>query len=133
MSNYIANAASDAAETVLNYEDEILEQLLDAGEASDDLLNDYPNGDAWHHESHVDRDYNLQEAALLLGELRDYEETDSGLWQAVNRGEPLLQWLLTLMGTRSTQRGVTLSRESMSRSPILSATWTLRRRLRRQL
>jgi len=79
--NYCADAYSDAKETVDNYLDEIVDQLVDSGEASDDLLNDYGNGDRWHHESHVDRDYDLQEAAQLLSELSDHEETDSGLWE----------------------------------------------------
>lgn len=81
--SYRQDAASDAAETVHNFEDEILEQLLDKGEASDDLLNDYPNGDSWHHECHVDKDYSLQEAAELLDDLSEHEETDSGLWEGL--------------------------------------------------
>lgn len=81
--SYREDAASDAAETVHNFEDEILEQLLDKGEASDDLNNDYPNGDAWHHECHVDKDYSLQEAADLLDDLSEHEETDSGLWEGL--------------------------------------------------
>jgi len=81
--SYRQDAASDAAETIRNFEDEILEQLLDKGEASDDLLNDYPNGDSWHHERHVDKDYNLQEAGELFNDLSDYEETDSGLWEGL--------------------------------------------------
>jgi hypothetical protein len=55
--NYLREAADDAADTVRNFADEILEQLIDDGKASDDLLNDYPNGDAWHHECHVDKWY----------------------------------------------------------------------------
>ena len=43
--NYLREAADDAADTVRNFADEILEQLLDDGKASDDLLNDYPDGD----------------------------------------------------------------------------------------
>ena len=79
--SYRADAESDARDTVGNFADEILEQLLDKGEASDDLLNDYPNGDAWHHENHVDKWWNLLEAAELIDELSDCEETDSGLWE----------------------------------------------------
>jgi len=79
--NYLQDAANDAAETVRNFADEILEQLLDKDEASDDLYNDYSNGDSWHHESHVDRSYNLTDAAELIDQLSDYEETDSGLWE----------------------------------------------------
>ena len=51
--DYEVSAESDAKETVRNFIGEILEQLTDKGEASDDLLNDYPNGEAWHHESHT--------------------------------------------------------------------------------
>jgi hypothetical protein len=79
--NYLREATDDAAETVRNFADEILEQLLDKGEASDDLLNDYPNGDAWHHESHVDKWYSLIDAAELIDQLSEFEEDDSGLWQ----------------------------------------------------
>lgn len=83
MSNYRQDAAIDAAETVSNFTDEILEQLIADGKASDDLLNDYPNGDRWHHECHVDKDYSLREAAELLDDLSDHEETDSGLWEGL--------------------------------------------------
>jgi exonuclease VII small subunit len=79
--DYRQNAQDDAQETVLEYLDEIVEQLENNGEASDDLYNDYSNGDAWHHESHVDRWYNLQEAADLLGQLSEYKEDDYGLWE----------------------------------------------------
>ena len=79
--NYLREAADDAADTVRNFADEILEQLLDDGKASDDLLNDYPDGDAWHHESHVDKWYSMIDAAILIDQLDEFEETDSGLWQ----------------------------------------------------
>lgn len=79
--NYLQQAADDAAETVRNFADEILEQLWDDGKASDDLLNDYPDGDAWHHENHVDKAYDLSEAANLIDELSAFEETDKGLWE----------------------------------------------------
>jgi len=79
--NYLREASDDAGETVRNFTDEILEMLLDKGEASDDLLNDYPNGDAWHHESHVDKWYSLHDAAAVLDQLDEFEETDSGLWE----------------------------------------------------
>ena len=81
--NYFREAADDAADTVRNFADEILEQLLDKGEASDDLLNDYPNGDAWHHECHVDKEYSLLDAATLLDQLMDFAEEDSGLWEGL--------------------------------------------------
>jgi len=80
---YFDSARSDAKDTVLEFIDDILESLVDNGEASDDLYNDYSNGDSYHHESHVDRDYDLLESAQILDELRDYEETDSGLWEGL--------------------------------------------------
>lgn len=81
--DYLSDAMDDAADTAREFLDQIVEQLTDSGEASDDLLNDYPNGDAYHHETHVDRAYNLQDAALLLDQLSDHEETDSGLWEGL--------------------------------------------------
>jgi chromosome segregation ATPase len=80
MSNYNEKAREKAREAVNSFRDEIVEQFLN-GEASDDLLNDYPGGDEYHYESHVDRDYNLIEAAMVLHQLCKYEETDKGLWQ----------------------------------------------------
>ena len=79
--NYRDNAESDARDCVSNFRDEIVEMLLNDGKASDDLLNDYPGGDCYHHESHTDKWYNLQEAAAVLDQLDEYEETDSGLWE----------------------------------------------------
>jgi hypothetical protein len=79
--NYLRETANNAADTVRNFADEILEQLLDDGKASDDLLNDYPNGDAWHHENHVDKWYSIIDAATLIDQLDEFEETDSGLWE----------------------------------------------------
>ena len=34
-----------------------------------------------NHENHVDKSYTLSEAAELLDDLDDYEETDEGLWE----------------------------------------------------
>lgn len=79
--NYRKAAESDAADTVEEFIDEIVERLVDRGEASNDLLNDYSHGDSYHHERHVDKEYDLKEAAELLDQLDDYEETDSGLWE----------------------------------------------------
>ena len=42
-----------------------------------------PNGDAWHHESHVDKWYSLHDAAAVLDQLDEFEETDSGLWEGL--------------------------------------------------
>ena len=85
MADYYADAKSDAKTCAQEYLDTIFQQVLDEGfgSVSDDLLNDYSDGDSYHHENHVDRDYNLSEAAEILNELSQYEETDSGLWQGL--------------------------------------------------
>lgn len=77
----VQEAQADAQEMAREFIDQICEQLIDNGKASTDLFNDYPNGDAYHHESHVDRDYDLTEAAAILDEYSEDEETDSGLWE----------------------------------------------------
>lgn len=81
--NYHGDAVSDARDTVRNFLDQICEQLADSGEASDDLFNDYADGDSYHHENHVDRFYNLSEAVEVLDQLSEFEETDSGLWEGL--------------------------------------------------
>lgn len=78
MSNWKDQAEEDAKDAVLHFEDEILEQLVDDDEASTEI-NDY--SDSYHHESHIDKDYGFIEAAQLIGELDDYEESDTGLWE----------------------------------------------------
>ena len=67
----------------------IVEQLENIGEASSDLYNDYSNGDAWHHECHVDRGYSLMEAADLLDQLAEHVETDGGLWESLEPREAI--------------------------------------------
>lgn len=84
--NYFKEAEGDALNTMENFIDEIIEQLGEKGKASDDLMNDYPNGDSYHHESHTDKSYTLLEAATLLDDLEEYEETDSGLWEGATGG-----------------------------------------------
>lgn len=79
--NYHEMAEDDARETVEEFLDTIVEALIDKHEASDDLNNDYPNGDSYHHERHVDQSYSLLEAAQLLDQLSEHEETDEGLWE----------------------------------------------------
>lgn len=78
--DYRDRAEDDAWEAVEHFMDEIAEQIAESGEASDDMSNDYPDGDSYHHESHVDRWYDLTDAAQILDELSEYEETDGGLW-----------------------------------------------------
>jgi len=79
--SYRNEAESDARETVSQFIGNIVEQLEEQGKASDDLHNDYPGGDSWHHECHVDKWYNLTEAAELIDQLSEFEETDPGLWE----------------------------------------------------
>ncbi len=89
MSNYQQNALDDARETVSEFIDTIVEQLEEKGEASADLYNDYSGGDTWHNESHVDRWYNLTEAADLLDQLFEYTEDDFGLWEGLEPREAI--------------------------------------------
>jgi hypothetical protein len=79
----LSDARSDARDTAEEYLDEIVAQLIEVGDASDQLYDHrrYPNGDNWHHENHVDHFYNLTDAAETIDNLSRYEETDSCLWQ----------------------------------------------------
>ena len=80
--NYRQEAEDDAANLVLEYfMDEIVDQLIDKGEASADINNDYDNGDGIFHETIVDRSYHMTEAAELLSQLYRYVEEDPGLWE----------------------------------------------------
>lgn len=81
--DYLSDALDAAADTAREFLDQIVEQLNGDGEAGDDLLNDYPGGDAYHHETHVDRAYSLREAAALLDDLAYHAETDAGLWEGL--------------------------------------------------
>lgn len=87
--SYYDDAVYDAKEFVREYEDEIVEQIINHGEASTDLLNDYYNADAYHRETHVDKSYSLSDADTLLHDLRDYEESDSGLWEGLEPREAI--------------------------------------------
>jgi len=69
--------------------EEIIDQLLDTGSASDDMYNDYDNGDGIFHETVVDQYYTVEEAIDLLGELYDHEEEDEGIWEGQNWQELL--------------------------------------------
>lgn len=81
MSNYREAVKDDARDMVAEFRDTIIELMLERGKASNDLYNNYPDGDSYHHESHVDKAYNLLDAAILLDELEYAEETDYGLWE----------------------------------------------------
>ncbi len=81
--DYLEDARNDARDMVEDFLDEIVEQLLGTGKASDDYNNDYPGGDAYHHENHWDKSFDLLEAAELLDQCSDHEETDNGLWEGI--------------------------------------------------
>lgn len=89
--DWFKEALGDAIDTVANFENEIVENLADEGEATEDLLNDYPGGDEYHHETHTDKSYSLLEAAHLLTDLDAYEETDSGMWEGIDDPERALE------------------------------------------
>lgn len=74
----------DAESFIENYCDDIEYQLVENGKVSDDLYNDYRNGDAFIHENFTDKYYCLPEAAEILDKLAEYEETDNGLWQGLS-------------------------------------------------
>ena len=80
--DYEQEAKDDAANLILEYfMDEIVDQLIDSGEASADINNDYDNGDGIFHEVITDRSYHMTEAAELLSQLYEYAEEDAGLWE----------------------------------------------------
>jgi hypothetical protein len=79
--NYRQEAKDDAANLVLEYfMDEIIDQIVDNGEASADINNDYANGDDIFHETIVDRSYHPTDAAELLSQLYRHAEEDTWLW-----------------------------------------------------
>lgn len=81
--SYDATARAYALQLIDQFSEEMADMAA-VGDVSDDINNDYPNGDAAFHETAVDRDYPLLEAARLLDELSDHEETDNGLWDGAD-------------------------------------------------
>jgi len=71
---------ADAQDIISNYIEEIAEMLIDNGEASTDLYNDYNYMDLRISESD---DYwrRPEEAIETIDELSEFEEEDSGLWE----------------------------------------------------
>jgi len=71
---------ADAQDIISNYIEEIAKMLIDDGEASTDLYNDYNDMDSRISESD---DYwrNPEEAIETIDELSEFEEEDSGLWE----------------------------------------------------
>ena len=79
--NWYNKAQEDARDWIKEeLMDTIIEKIL-AGEIIDDDLLRGDGQDEYHHETHVDKWYGLQEAAEVIEELDEYEETDTGLWE----------------------------------------------------
>lgn len=64
-----------------NFIPEIIGYILDDGEASSDMYNDYADGDGIFHEQIIDQDWSVKEAMEMLATLGDFEEDDFGLWE----------------------------------------------------
>lgn len=81
--NWLEKAESDAWDMAENFLEDMIDQWCESGEISDDIKKDYSDGDAYHHETHTDKSYDLSEAAELLEQLGYYKETDEGLWEGL--------------------------------------------------
>lgn len=79
MANWTQQTEDDAKDAIAYLIDEIVESLVESPEEASTYIQDY--SDEYHFSSHVDRPYSLLEAAELLDQLDEYEETDSGLWE----------------------------------------------------
>ena len=71
---------ADAQDIISNYIEEIAEMLIDDGEASTDLYNEYDDMDSRISESD---DYwrHPEDAIKVIDELSEFEEEDHGLWE----------------------------------------------------
>lgn len=77
-SDYLDQSKTEAVDCLKQFANEIADHLINRGEV---YLYDIDGFDEYHHETHVNRAYNLLEAAILLTELKVFEETDHGLWE----------------------------------------------------
>ncbi len=78
--DWLKEAEEDARDWVKDQlMDAIVEKVLDGETIDEDLLRE-DGQDTYHHETHVDKDYDLEEAAQVIDQLDEYEERDSGLW-----------------------------------------------------
>jgi len=71
---------ADAQDIISDYIEEIAKMLIDDGEASTDLYNDYNNMDANISESDS-YGHNPSDAIEIIDELSEFEDDDSGLWE----------------------------------------------------
>lgn len=74
----MSDASEDAREMATNFFEQIIDQVLEDQEVSDDI---YKYDESYHHETHIDKYYTLREAVDIIEEYGEFEETDSGLWQ----------------------------------------------------
>lgn len=83
MGEYRKEAIEDAKEAARYFMNEIVEEILDENGTTDKLeISDY--SDSYHYETHIDKSYRLKDAAELLDDLHEFEETDSKLWQELS-------------------------------------------------
>lgn len=87
--NYRKAARDDAHEFIERFSEQIELQMIEDSRVSEDFRNDWEGGDSYLHESYVDREYDLGEAAGLLYQLDEFEETDSGLWEGQSPREAI--------------------------------------------
>lgn len=77
--NYPAKAKEDARDAVEYFQDDIVKAIIENEGEVDTGILDW--SESYHHETHIDKSYSLLEAATLLDQLDDFEETDSGIWE----------------------------------------------------
>ncbi len=82
---WMSKAIEDAQDLIKEYFiDEIVQAIVDGGEASSDIYYDYDNGDGIFHEVITDRYYHQSDAIDLIDELYEYEEEDTGIWEGLD-------------------------------------------------
>jgi hypothetical protein len=86
--NWSASADSDARDAIEYFLDEIVSRAFDDRDEVPTGIDEW--SDSYHHETHIDRSYSLMEAAEVLDQLSQYEETDSGLWEGQEPQEAVI-------------------------------------------
>ena len=82
--HYANEAKEDSKAFVENFKETIVDSIYDGETISVDPCNGYRGGDEFCSETYGNEYFNLMEASEVLHYLREYEETDSGLWQDLN-------------------------------------------------
>jgi phage-related protein len=80
--SWVSNAKCIAREAAREIADDILAALAEKGEV-DEYSTDHDAADEFIFSGAADQNYSLLEAAQILEDLADWEETDSGLWQGL--------------------------------------------------